>query len=320
MHTAAENIWQAVQAACVQTAGTDQALGVQAFSSTPHLVERLAHFSVEVLPSIDSTNTELMRRAHAGRTEPTLLVALQQSAGRGRLGRQWLSQAGDSLTFSLGIALAPQDWQGLSLAVGLAVAQALHADIAIKWPNDLWWQGRKLAGILVETANMDPSNPTSALANGAARYCVIGVGINLRTPPADGLRTPPVGLDALVSASAPIASGHAASHIATLHPSTAAQALEAIALPLLRAVLAFEQQGFAPLQAAYNARDALRGLVVRAEQASTAHASTQTPVEGVARGVDRVGALLVHTAFGVEKISSSEVSIRPMAASNPTPV
>jgi BirA family transcriptional regulator, biotin operon repressor / biotin---[acetyl-CoA-carboxylase] ligase len=283
MHAAAENIWQAVQTA---------------------YAERLAHFSVEVLPSIDSTNTELMRRAHAGRTEPTLLVALQQSAGRGRLGRQWASTEGDSLTFSLGIALAPQDWQGLSLAVGLAVAQALHADIAIKWPNDLWWQGRKLAGILVETASMDSaasvgSSSSTSPTSSPARYCVVGIGINIRTPPADGMRTPPVGLEELATA-----------------PSSAGQALESIALPLLRAVLAFEQQGFAPVQAAYNARDALRGHHVRAEQAN----ALQAPAEGVARGVDRVGALLVHTALGVQKISSSEVSIRPVAQPVPASV
>ena len=309
MHTAAEAIWQAVQTACIAQGGASLAAG-----SAQLWAERLAHFSVEVLPSIDSSNSELMRRAHAGRTEPTLLVALQQSAGRGRLGRQWHSVAGDSLTFSLGIALAPQDWQGLSLAVGLAVAQALHADIAIKWPNDLWWQGRKLAGILVETASMDAlvhaSVPAPAWAQGAARYCVIGIGINLRTPPADGLRTPPVGLDALASALGAAAPGLAAPQALALcaaSPRTAAQTLEAIALPLLRAVLAFEQQGFAPFQADYNARDVLRGIQVLAEQANAAKA----PIEGVARGVDRVGALLVHTAFGVEKISSAEVSIRP---------
>ena len=62
----------------------------------------LPGFTVEVLPEIDSTNTELMRRARAGRAEPVLLVAEQQTAGRGRLGRGWASRAGDSLTFSLG--------------------------------------------------------------------------------------------------------------------------------------------------------------------------------------------------------------------------
>ena len=94
---------------------------------------QLPGFTVEVLPRIDSTNTELMRRARAGRGEPTLLVAEQQTAGRGRLGRDWHSglegvpadTGGDlpSLTFSLGMPLAPGSWSGLSLAVGVSVAE-----------------------------------------------------------------------------------------------------------------------------------------------------------------------------------------------------
>jgi BirA family biotin operon repressor/biotin-[acetyl-CoA-carboxylase] ligase len=102
----------------------------------------LPGFCLEVLPRIDSTNTELMRRARAGRLEPVLLVAEHQSAGRGRLGREWLSgqdTAGvtgsaqaplASLTFSIGLPLAPNDWSGLSLAVGVSVAQSLHPKCA----------------------------------------------------------------------------------------------------------------------------------------------------------------------------------------------
>ena len=88
----------------------------------------LSEFSVEILPQIDSTNTELMRRARAGRLEPVLLVAERQTAGRGRLGRVWKSEnrplpaassaqeaesastVVHSLTFSLGLLLAPADW------------------------------------------------------------------------------------------------------------------------------------------------------------------------------------------------------------------
>jgi BirA family biotin operon repressor/biotin-[acetyl-CoA-carboxylase] ligase len=86
----------------------------------------LPGFTVEVLPEIDSTNTELMRRARTGQTEPVLLVAERQTAGRGRLGRPWASDVGASLTFSLGLPLAPTDWSGLSLAVGVALAESLH--------------------------------------------------------------------------------------------------------------------------------------------------------------------------------------------------
>ena len=160
------------------------------------VVPSLPNFTVEILPEIDSTNTELMRRAKAGQTDPILLLAECQTAGRGRLGRQWQSgQSGqdggqNTLCFSLGLPLAPPDWSGLSLAVGVAVAQSLHPDIRLKWPNDLWYQNRKLAGILMETAAM----PSSAGAPTGSRFVVAGIGINIQPPAAQGLSTPPAGL------------------------------------------------------------------------------------------------------------------------------
>ena len=235
----------------------------------------LAGFSVEVLQEIDSTNTELMRRARAGRTEPTLLVAEQQTAGRGRLGRNWASAPGSSLTFSLGLTLQPQSWDGLSLAVGLSVASSLHESIQLKWPNDLWVQGCKLAGILIETA--------AAPGNAGPRYAVIGIGINISAQPSEGLSTPPAHLQAL------------------LPHASAAQALHSVATPLLRDVLQFEQTGFAPFAARFAARDALRGREVLLSDG----------LRGTARGVDTRGALLVHTVQGVQRITSSEISVRP---------
>ncbi len=241
----------------------------------------LPGFTVEILPQIDSTNTELMRRARAGRPEPILLVAERQTAGRGRLGRDWQSDtdAGlSTLTFSLGLPLQPADWSGLSLAVGLAVVQSLHPALKLKWPNDVWLDERKLAGILIETTSV-----------GDLRYAVIGIGVNLLPRAADGLRTPPAALVELL----PVANA----------PST----LEAILPPLVRAVLAFEHQGFGELRSAFHARDLLYGREVLCTDGTT----------GTARGVDAGGALLVHTAGGLQKISSAEVSVRPLAA-NPS--
>ena len=114
---------------------------------------QLPGFCAELLPAIDSTNSELMRRARAGRDAPTLLVAEVQLAGRGRLGRTWVSQDAAAsgaapiqraLTFSVGMPLSPQDWSGLSLAVGVSVARSLHPALQLKWPNDLWFEGRKV--------------------------------------------------------------------------------------------------------------------------------------------------------------------------------
>jgi BirA family biotin operon repressor/biotin-[acetyl-CoA-carboxylase] ligase len=235
----------------------------------------LPGFTVEILPEVDSTNTELMRRARAGQLDPVLLVAEAQTAGRGRLGREWQSAPGDSLTFSLALPLAPVDWSGLSLAVGVSVAESLHPAIGLKWPNDLWWQDRKLAGILIETATF-----------GAHRIAVIGVGVNLVPRDAAGLSTPPAGLQEL------------------LPGIDAAQTLLRLAAPLVRTVQAFAALGFAPFAARFNARDVLRDREVVLSDG----------LPGTAHGVDQTGGLLVHTAAGMKQVTSSEVSVRPRAA------
>jgi BirA family biotin operon repressor/biotin-[acetyl-CoA-carboxylase] ligase len=246
------------------------------------LAADLPGFTVEIRPELDSTNSELMRRARVGRFEPVLLVAEQQTAGRGRLGRDWhsgapvagaLSPAG-SLTFSLGLPLSPRDWSGLSLAVGLSLVENLHPDLRLKWPNDLYLNGRKLGGILIETVSM--------MGSPAARYAVVGVGINLTERPAAGLATAPAWLSEVL-------------------PQThAAAALGQIAAPLAQAIKAFETDGFLPCQARFNARDALAGLEV----------TLSDGLRGSAQGVDAVGALQVRTAQGLQKITSAEVSVR----------
>ena len=253
------------------------------------VVPALPGFTVEILPQIDSTNTELMRRAKAGQLDPVLLVAERQTAGRGRLGRQWHSDAASpeqalsdartgaiqSLTFSLGLPLAPVNWSGLSLAVGVSVAQSLHPDLRLKWPNDIWLQDRKLGGILIETGSF-----------GDMRYVVIGIGINIAPREAAGLSTPPAWL-------------------AEVQPAIdAGQALQHIAAPLVRAVQRFEAQGFAPFQARFNALDVLAGRAVVCSDGTM----------GEAKGVDATGALLVQAATGQRKITSAEVSVRPAAA------
>ena len=249
------------------------------------LEPHLPGFTCEVLPVVDSTNTELMRRFKAGQPEPTLLVAEQQSAGRGRLGRQWHSQRGDSLMFSLGMPLAPADWSGLSLAVGVSLADSLDAanapqhHIALKWPNDLWLvqhkTERKLAGILVETATFE-----------CQRYVVIGVGINVRA------------FELTLQESTAIAPNC----LQNLQPDAdVASTLLRVLPPLVQTVQAFEQFGFAPFQARFARRDVLAGR----------HVQLSDGTHGQAHGVTEAGALLVHTSAGMKEITSSEVSVRP---------
>ncbi len=270
------------------------------------VVPQLPSFTVEVLPQVDSTNSELMRRCRAASLaalsnaalgspeapEAILLVAEHQNAGRGRLGRQWQSQAGASLTFSLGLPLQPANWSGLSLAVGVSLAESLEPangqapTLQLKWPNDLWLGQRKLGGILVETANW-----------GDQRYVVIGVGLNVTQPNEDfsaaasqstrDTQTPP-----------PMAP----TSLQALWPGVdAAWALQTVAAPLVQAVLDFEREGFAAFRARFAARDALAGRRVKLSNGT----------EGTACGVGAHGALSVQTQNGLQEISSLEVSVRP---------
>ena len=261
----------------------------------------LPGFTVEVLPSIDSTNTELMRRARAGQTEPTLLVAEQQTAGRGRLGRVWQSDVGASLMLSLGLPMAPRDWSGLSLAVGVSVAESLQPTlpplepgqpprIGLKWPNDLWLSGdRKLGGILVETASfVAPQATPSASQHGtAARYVVVGIGINVLPRSGEGMSMPPGCLQ-------------------DVEPGLdAPAALLRIVPPLVAMLQGFEACGFAPVQPRFAARDVLQGRPVTLSDGQT----------GTAHGVGEDGALLVHTAQGMQTVTSAEISVRPAVLS-----
>ncbi|WP_310460773.1 biotin--[acetyl-CoA-carboxylase] ligase [Sphaerotilus sp.] len=249
------------------------------------LEPRAPGLSVEVLAETGSTNTLLLERGRQGLDTPCLLVAECQTAGRGRLGRPWWSQPGQALTFSLGIKLAPADWSGLSLAVGVALSEALGAQIGLKWPNDLWLRGddRKLGGILIEVAPLAEPGPRPG-----ERWVVIGAGLNVTPLPdaqadADTFRT-----------------GYAC--LQAFEPMlTAPQLLHRVARPLLDAVLAFETDGLAPLRTRYAARDVLAGRTVQAGA-----------ITGIACGLTADGSLQVRDVHGtIHALHSGEVSVRP---------
>jgi BirA family transcriptional regulator, biotin operon repressor / biotin---[acetyl-CoA-carboxylase] ligase len=274
----------------------------------------LPGISVEVMARVESTNSALVDRSrlslgqrpsapgrvassapsvpHGRRSvdsQPCLLVAENQTRGRGRMGRSWTSEPGASLTFSLGLPLAPVDWSGLSLAVGVAVAEALEPSgklgpprIVLKWPNDLWLRdahtprgGRKLGGILIETVPL-----------GARRMCVVGIGLNI---------TPVRVADS--------SSGFAC--LQELEPqATAPQALLQLAPPLVRALLAFESGGYAAFSERFAARDVLAGRRVQTTQSGAR--------DGIVEGVDERGALRLLADDGRRLlIASGEVSVRP---------
>lgn len=234
---------------------------------------------IEFVSSIDSTNTELMRRAASGDYRQLCLVANEQTAGRGRLGRAWLSNE-HSLMLSIGVPLAPQDWSGLSLAVGLSIAQSLHERIQIKWPNDLWVMGQKLAGILIETTAIHGA-PVDE------RYVVIGIGINLEPPPAAAVqavregKVAPTGLRALLPN--------------VTHEAVLSRILE----PLIDKINMFEQNGWTPFATDFARRDALQGLSIE----------LSSGIAGQYAGINEHGALLLQTSKGLQTIISHEVAV-----------
>ncbi len=271
----------------------------------PALQEELAaewpRLRIEVQASLDSTSTRLLERcrAHeAGHFDAQLLVAEAQLQGRGRLGRSWVSAPGASLTFSLALPLHRADLSGLSLAVGVALAEALDPAargcaprLLLKWPNDLWLRGaaddafpvgRKLGGVLIETVN-----------RGGLCLAVIGVGLNVQA----------------LSVEAP-SSGVA--WLQEIDPHlTAPQTLQRITPPLLRALRQFQAEGFGAFEARFAARDLLLGRDVVAGA-----------LQGVAQGVAANGGLRVRCGTGADErlhqIVSGEVSVRLNLAPQPS--
>jgi BirA family biotin operon repressor/biotin-[acetyl-CoA-carboxylase] ligase len=132
--------------------------------------------------SIESTNSWLMKRAASGATTGTVCLAEQQLAGKGRHGRSWISPFGRNIYLSMlwHFDYPPIQMSGLSLASAIAVMRLLNqlncSEVGLKWPNDILWQGRKLAGLLLEIAG-EASGPSQV---------VIGIGLNTHMGPHGG--------------------------------------------------------------------------------------------------------------------------------------
>lgn len=303
-------------------------LGWNATQLRADLAPLLPGIGIEIVGSIASTNTALLEHLRGGSVgsgqgtgqgggqgaqvrrsvesqafgrraadvEPWLLVAEQQTAGRGRQGKPWHSTLGASLTFSLALPFQPADWAGLSLAVGVALVEALDPlkdgqspRIAIKWPNDLWLLdaaapnglgGRKLGGILIETVSA-----------GSRRLAVIGIGLNVQ--PLEG---------------AEVDTGIAALSEIDRH-LTAPAALARVARPLVEALRRFEREGLAAFAAGFEARDLLKGRAVTTT-------APEVP-RGIAQGIAPDGALWVDAPSGRHAIHSGEVSVRPALPAAP---
>lgn len=247
--------------------------------------ELRARLKLAVLPSTDSTSTQLLAQPAAD--DPQALLAEHQSGGRGRRGRRWHSPFAQNLYLSLACSFAnwPPQLTALPLAAGVACADVLIGlglpDVRLKWPNDLWCGGAKVGGILIEQRGE---------AGGACRV-VIGVGLNV------SMRS---------ATSAEI--GQSWTSLASRLPRPPSR--NALASALLEALLdatdRFAAEGFASFAGRWSALDATRDRAVRIE-------SSDGALEGIARGVDRDGALLLEGPGGTQRILGGDVSLRVAA-------
>jgi BirA family transcriptional regulator, biotin operon repressor / biotin---[acetyl-CoA-carboxylase] ligase len=237
--------------------------------------------------SIDSTNSALLARANPESGRAEVLLAEYQSAGRGRRGRAWLAPPGGAICLSMSWTFreVPQDLGALGLVVGVCALRALRTHgvdtLALKWPNDLLLDERKLGGVLIDLR-----------AESAGPACVIiGIGLNLA-----------VG-SALLARIA--ASGTAATDLASaLQPLPARNAIAAsLVSACVAGLLEFERQGLKPFIEDFRAADALRGRPVNVIAADGI-------ARGVARGIDLRGALMLETPQGVRRFVSGDVTVR----------
>jgi BirA family biotin operon repressor/biotin-[acetyl-CoA-carboxylase] ligase len=227
--------------------------------------------SLTVLDEVDSTNRFLLE-GEGFAAGVHACVAESQSAGRGRHLYLSVLRVLDA---------TPRSVQGMSLAIGVAVAKALEslgvAGVALKWPNDVLLGGEKLGGILVEIA-----------AGGAGPWrAVAGIGINVDMPRDAGARIDQPWTD-LASRG--------------IHPDRNRLASRVLA-EVIAAGDRFAETGFEGFRDDWDCRDAVRGRAVEVRDGSSVHA-------GTARGVDADGALLVEADGGCQRISVGDVSLR----------
>lgn len=248
-------------------------------------------------PVIDSTNNEAERQLTYGRKSPFAIASSCQTQGRGRLGRSWYSASADNLYLSVLFEphIAAQQLQHFTLWAGIYICRALQeftpeAALQIKWPNDLYCDGRKFAGMLTE-AKMD----TDCL-----RSIIFGIGINLNSNPLNypqDLRSSATSLYAIKGTTV------------SLNQVTA-RVLQAIRQAYDCCTL---QQTNETLPAAWSPLNALHGQTVTAVQGDRA-------LTGIANGIDATGALLLTQADGSSlAIHAGDVSLRknPPSSSNP---
>ncbi|MCG3776941.1 MAG: Bifunctional ligase/repressor BirA [Nitrospira sp.] len=242
--------------------------------------------TIEVLPTVGSTNSELLQRARSGQAAPGfILLAEQQTAGRGRRGRPWVSPFGRNLYLSALWRLESglPALEGLSLVVGVVVAETLRSGFGIaaglKWPNDIVVNGRKIGGILIELDG-DLAGPLSV---------VIGIGINIDMTEAATQGIEQAWTDVRSETGTSVSRN-----------DLSAQVIAGLAQALER----FSVTGFKGFRQQWCRLDAFHGLPVNVSGPGS------SSLTGIARGVDETGALLLETGEAVQAVSAGDVTLR----------
>lgn len=235
---------------------------------------------IETYDELDSTNAEARRRAEAGEGGPLWITAKRQTAGRGRRGREWSTQDGNlAATLLMTTDRAPAEAAQVSFVAALAIAEVARSflgpkKVRLKWPNDLMIDGRKAAGILIESGSR---------ADGRL-WLAVGIGVNLAQAP-EGLDPPATSI---------------AEHMGgmTLEPADVLLVL-ASAFEMWRGT--WEAEGFPAIAAAWTERALGLG------EACTARLPGET-VQGIAEGLDPDGALRLRLDDGqIRRITAGDV-------------
>ena len=244
--------------------------------------------AIELALTMPSTNRLAVEQAQRGNCHGYLYLAEQQSAGRGRRGRSWISPFARNLYFSLTWSFSggAAALEGLSLVVGLALIDGLRAEgidgVELKWPNDLLHNGRKLAGVLLEM---------SGDASGQCQV-VIGVGVNVAMPK-----------QAAVEVDQPWTDLQQISRT----PPTRTRLLASLLNALVPALEKFERQGFAVFRQRWQQHHAHQDQQVRLSTESFSQS-------GRCIGVNDAGALLLETEQGVQAFHGGELSLRSLGS------
>ncbi len=237
-------------------------------------------FRVTAFDRVDSTSTVARAMAEAGTAHGTVVWAREQSAGRGRLSRQWSSPPGNLyLSVVLRPAVAAARVAEMGFACALAVAETAEAFLPhgpaarLKWPNDVLLDGAKIAGILLE----------GQFSAQSLAYVVAGIGINVASSP-DSPTYQTISLRALGSGE--------------IEPG---EVLKVLLTRLSVWLETWTEVGFAPVRAVWMDRAARLGKTITVRIGNE-------PVEGLFDGIDDTGALLLRTAGGIRRITAGEVA------------